>query len=379
MKHYFIVGCLIVASMLLAGCAFMQRSIMAPVCPVENWLSHIEHDTRAWMRGADEWFIKGNPNLQAMPCGDYGAPLIDRKVKVPHFSRIKTDGDFQIRIVGSVSPEEVMMRGPRNAVQMIEVRVVDGILILHQMKKLSNMSYVVIRVDMNCLDQLIQTGRGKIEGLQIRGNLDILATGSGNIYLQGPMNVYRIRNVGRACVNIFDAITRELDIVTDGAGRTNVCGAVGIRSIMHHGRTSISIIGANSNCLRIYADGTGTIGINGPVNLCELRAFKTTHVYLNKVMSGSLTVDARQNSHVGLAGVANSANIHADDAAYVSATRLCADAAFVRTFRQSHVNINAREKVFVSAVDNSSIYFFGKPAILSQFSRDNGMIVAMQK
>jgi len=217
-----------------------------------------------------------------------------------------------------------------------------------------------------------------VEGVRLtNGSLTVVSAGPGNIYLAGCINLSKVLNFSSGCVSVFGVNSPIVDIKSYGTGSINVSGNVGIRSIMHRGAGDINIVGANSNSLAIDADGRGKIGISGTVSLCSLQAAGYVRVYVCGVMSHVLHVTAEENACIGLAGTVNSVTIDAFNKAFVGARNLCADEAFVNTRGESHVNIAATKKIFATAADNSSIYFFGSQEILTKFASDNGFVMQM--
>lgn len=379
MKRYLLLGLIILSSLLLAACAI--RSDCRVDLTRESWMREVESNPQRWMRGADDWFLTGNPHFPSYR-GPYAPTTATMNVQVPYFSKIKVNGDFQVQIYGTDGSNSVQVYGPNDAVRAtvvnVQASVQGNILCVTQVEKAPrSISHVIVRIGVNRLTELTQLGgRGRIEGMQLQTNyLTVTSLGSGNMYLSGNMNLARVNNFGRGCINIFGANTPVLDIKTNGGGATNVVGNVGIRSIVHQGQNDINIIGANSSYLRIFASGKGKIGINGVVNLREVKASDFMRVYVCKLMSTNVSVLASQQARIGLAGTTQNASIGGFDASSIWARDLCADTAYVRTQQHAHVNISACYKIFASATGNSSIYFFGSPHILTRFVRGNAIIL----
>src|SRR5579885_2528572 len=380
MKRYLPFGLIILTCLSLAGCASNRNP--APYnedLTRETWMQEVDTNPNRWAMGADSWFLTGDPNATEVADRNspYSAAISTMNVRVPNFSNIKVNGDFQVQIFGTYDNNSVYVYGPNDAVRETAIEVRGDTLCLEQSKKVRRSTRsVIIRIGVNRLNNLIQLGRGSIEGIQLRSNfLSITSAGSGNVYLAGNMNLRRVVNIGMGTVSVFGANTPVLDIKTNNMGNVNVSGNVGIRSIMHHGRNNINIIGANSNDLRIYADGRGKVGINGVVNLREVKARDVTRVYAYRISSTNLYAYAYDKAHIGLAGAAQDVYIDAFKAACVSASRLCAENAYVRTHQAAHVNIGGGNKVFAAATENGSIYIFGEPNVMSQFVSGNGTVI----
>lgn len=376
MKQYLVLV-LFLGCFFLTGCFSQSQMRFENNTTRENWAQEIETDPMRWARGTDAWFLSGDAHATTSPVYYTTTPVSVMKVEASHFTRIKTNGCFQVQIFGTDGKDSVYVYGSNAAVRAIAISVKGDTLSLTQMAKVPFMETVIIRIGVHRLNCLTQLGRGTVEGIRLRGDLAVSSLGSGNVYLAGHMNLRSVQNFGSGCINVFGADTPELDIRTGGTGTTNVSGNVGIRSIMHSGSNNINVIGANSNQLKIYADGNGKIGINGIVNLCVVKARGNTRIYVCKVNSGNLHAYAYDNARIGLKGVTQNFYLDAYKNTCVSARGLCADVAYVRAFDNAHVNVSAWRKIFSSASDTSSVYYFGPRESLTKFINDNGIIVSV--
>lgn len=377
MKRYLSLGLILLTSISLTGCSTSNRHpTLKDNLTQETWMREVDTNPNKWTRGADKWFLTGDPASTRIPAYNQ-MPVGTLKVAVPAFTKIKINGDFQVQIFGTYGSNSVYVYGPNDAVTATVINAHGDTLFLNQQKKVPHsMRQVIVRIGVNRLSSIVQLGRGRVEGIQLRSScLDVVSTGSGHMYLAGNMNLKTLVNLGSSCVSVFGANTPELDIKTGGTGVTNVSGNVGVRSIMHHGRNDINIIGANSNNLKIYADGRGKIGINGIVNLREVKARDFTRVYAYKLRSTDLYVYTFDQARVGLAGWGNNVYLDAFKNSCIGARDLCANNAYVRAHQNSHINIAAGNKIFAAATEHGSIYFFGSPNIMSQFVSGNGTII----
>lgn len=374
MKRFLALGLMLIFYLASTGCTHQRNPPLNINLAREGWMRHIETDTASWTRGADAWFLTNNPNI---PTFSQASPAFSTmNVQVPDFSTIKVNADFQVQIFGTYGPNTVYVYGPNSGVRNTVVTVNRGTLCINQDKKANHaIKQVVVRIGVNHLNQLIQLGRGRIEGIHLRSNaLVVNSMGSGNIYLSGNMNLVKLSNTGRGCVTIMGVNSPELDIHTNGPGTTNVCGNVGVRCITHRGGSNINIIGANTNLLKINATGGGKIGINGVVSLRELKAYQSTRVYIDRVNSSQLYAYVYDKAHVGLAGYVGNVYIDAFKRACVGARNLCAASAYVRAHDRAHINIAASSKLFAAATENSSVYFFGDPGVMTQFISGDGTV-----
>lgn len=379
MKRHLLIGLILISALILVGCSYKRNPTMNADLTQEGWISEVDSNPVKWTAGADKWFLTGDPNATEVDTRNapYSAAISTTSVKVPNFTKIKLNGNFQVQIFGTYGNNSVYVYGPNDAVRETAIEVRGDTLCVNQAPKArQDIRQVIVRIGVNQLQSLVQLGGGTVEGVQLHSyGLDVVNMGRGNMYLAGNMNLKTLINTGSGCVNVFGANTPVLDIKTGGSGITNVSGNVGIRSIMHHGRTDVNIIGANSDNLKIYADGRGKIGIKGIVNLRELKARDFTRVYIMRLRTTEAYVYAFDKAQVGLAGSAGSIYIDAFKNACVSARNLCANTAYVRAHQWAHINIAASNKIFAAATDNASIYFFGSPNVMSQFVSNNGTVI----
>jgi len=364
---------LLLLSIFLTACTYQREMRFDNNLTRENWMCEVETDTTPWTRGADAWFLTGDAHELEMSA----VPPTIMKINAPQFSNIKINGDFEVQIFGTSGKNTVYAYGPSKLVDGLLMTVKGDTLYVSQRPKWAGMNHVIIRIGINRLNNLVHMGRGKVEGIRLRGDsVSVISFGSGNVYLAGYMNVRLIRNGGRGCVNVFGAISPSLDIVTSGTGSTNVSGNIGVRIIRHWGANNINVIGANSDHLNIDARGSGKIGISGIVNLCEVKARGNTRVFVSKTSSGDLHAYAYDNARIGLLGVARNFYLDACNNSCVSARALCADTVYVRVYQRAHANVAAWKTIFASSSGSSSIYYFGPSNdILTQFVSDHGLII----
>jgi hypothetical protein len=242
-----------------------------------------------------------------------------------------------------------------------------------------NTDQVIVRIGVAHLSKLIQNGCGTIEAIQIYSDcLDIISTGSGNIYMNGRINLRKVSNTNTGTVTVLNANTPSLSITTGGMGTVNVSGRVGVQSIVHHGGGDINIIGADTPDLNIQSDGAGKIGIQGQrVQLRSINAKDKACVYINGVNSQSVDVTLAGGARIGLAGVTQDLHVTTTDGAMFFGRTLCSQNAYIRTYRSSHVNFTAVTRAFVSANDSSSVYFFGWTKILSSFIANDATVIPL--
>lgn len=383
MKRYLLIGLVLLSYILLTGCSSTRNPYIKSAYTEERWMREVHTSPDSWARGADSWFLTGDPNRTEMANrhASYGAAISTMMVAVPNFTGIKTAGDFQVQIFGTYDHNSVYVYGPNAGVRAISVQVRGGTLCIEQAKDApQSVKNVIIRIGINQLCSLTQlSGCGSIEGIRLRSNALDVSTGAkatGNIYLAGPVNLRRVTNLGAGNISVFGANASQLDIRATNKGGVNVSGNLNIRSIYHNGGNNINILGANSRMpLNIYADGAGKIGINGQVNLRQVTARGSTRIYAYPVLSQYIYAYAYNDSRIGIAGATTDLSVDTGGRSQFWGRYLCAQNAYVRAHDQSHINVAASSKIFASSTESSSVYFFGAPNSMSQFVSGSGVVI----
>ena len=380
MKRYFSIALITLFFLTLISCASNHTAHLNTGYTQETWMAGVEKDPSKWLSGSDAWFMNGNPYVQTQYNATYASAMSNMSVSVPNFTNVRTKGNFQVQIYGAQGSNSVTVYGPNNAVRATKVQVIGNTLCVEQAEKApSNMRQVIVRIAIGQLNSLVQLGDGPVEGIRLFSNgLKVVSAGCGNVYLSGNLNVHSITSTNQGSITIFGVNTSQLDIKTTGAGCVKVSGNISLRTIAHKGKASgdISVIGANGNCeTHIFAEGRGKISINGRVNIREIRASGRTCVYAYPVNSANLYVYTSGSAKVGLAGGATNLFADTSDSSLFYGRYLCVRDAYVRAHDWSHVNVTATNKIFAAATQNSSIYFFGSPEIMSQFVSSNGVVI----
>ena len=373
MKRFLPILLVLLSFLLLASCT-QQFPYMGSDAAREGWHKDVETDPHAWTRGADSWFLIGAPNKAELQNrhAPYAEAISTTLVRVSSdFSNIKASGDFQVQIFGA-DHNSVYVYGPNAGTQQVAVTVSGNTLCVTQTQPMSHaiMNRVIVRIGVTGLHKLIQEGEGRIEVIHIQSpNLSITSTttGTGPVYLSGHVNLRHVKQVGTGTINVLGAYTPALDIETFNGGVLNISGNVGVRSIKHYGTSDINIVGANSDSLTVYTEGEGKIGISGTVNVRQIIAKDHTCVYIYALCGNHIDVDMRGSAHVGLSGSVNDLNVSTFDASRFDGRYLCTVNAFVKAHGKSHINLTASGKVFATADQSSSIYFFGPANLLSPF------------
>ena len=385
MRHTMRIFVCIFTSLLLMACMNDQALQRPKDLTKETWQQSVVTHTNLWTKGADHWFFTGDPNgtEKINHRAPDAAGMSTTVVRVSDFTAVKTNGAYQLQLFGTDDHNSVFIEGPNAGVSAIRVSIEGDTLSVRQTNKnISNsvMNGVIVRIGVNQLRQLTQKGCGTVEAIRIRSdklNITSTSTGSGNVYLVGHVNVRQVILNGAGSISVFGINSPDLAINTSGSGAVNLQGNMGIRSIVHHGQSDITILGANSNQLNIDADGAGKINIHGVVNLSRLTAQEDICIYIYDVRSQRVEANLSGRARVGLKGFTNDLYVNTLGTSILWGRYLCSRNAYVTACDRSHINTTAGNKLFASATDQSSVYFYGPANILSEFTKDEGSIMAM--
>jgi len=345
----------------------------------ENWSAQVDQDPMQWRKHADNWLWFGTPNAveRANRSAPYGDAISTMMVRVPDFTQIHVDGDFEVQIDGRFAHNSVYIQGPNEELRQVVVEVKDHVLDVHR-AEVKDPRHVIVRIAIHNLQGLVHRGSGKVEGRFVRANpLSLTASGSGDLILTGRINVKQIDQSGSGDVTLLGVYTPSLKIDSSGSGSMNLCGRVGVASIHHTGSGNINIIGADTNALSIWAGGSGKIGIKGVANLQQLTANGNASVYLYAVKSKDVYIYTRDKAFVGLAGQTKTLYIDARGTSTFAGSHLQSQYTYARTREWSHINTTAGDRAFAAADGNSSIYIFGWPNVISPYVNDNAVIIPL--
>lgn len=346
----------------------------------ENWMRAIEVDPSQWTFNADAWYLYGQPN-DTEKYARY-APINEAitisTVRVSNFTTIRIHGNFQVQIMGEQAHNSVYIIGPNAETRGVAVGIAGDTLYLDQATDCKScLNKVIVRIGIRHLQTLIVGGGGNVTGRSINSNcLTILTNHGGKILMMGNMNLASVRQNGTGSITLIGVYTPNLQIHLMG-GCLNIAGRMNVNSITNYGNSSLNLIGAESNALAINTGGMAKTAIFGSVNLKKISAHDASRVYIYWVKSDRVFINEYQNAQVGLAGRAGVIYLNLSDSSRYLGQYFPGSEVYVKTHGNSHANVAATRKVFASASDNSSIYFFGSPNIISKFSTENGTVIPM--
>lgn len=359
----------------LLGCKSQWYSLTTPNDHLseEHWMKEVVTHPDLWTKKADSWFLTGNPNRieRNASRAPYSAAITVMAVKVPHFTKIEIDGDFQVQITGQPQ-NSVAILGTNASARDIVVENRKDTLAIHRLKGATPIANsIIVRIGVNDLRSITNLGNATILGRHIisRG-LAIKNCSSGTIMLTGNINLTNVTELGDGTVTVLNACTPNLTISVTGNGNVYISGHVGVRCIDHTGNGQVSIIGADTNSLTINSGGCGLTTVFGFVNLKLVNANDSSCVYVYWVCNKQgLQICQTGTSLVGIAGVADTINVDLSEATRFQGHYLRTNYAYVTTRHSAHANVTTSRKVFANASGSSSIYVDGlKENISSQIS-----------
>lgn len=372
MKQLWLLVTILISLLVLTSCSehttyyetHVNHQLLAP-----NWMRYVQTNPVSWTKGAGPWFFKGEPtsverNVRFAP---YSDTIGISAIRVPDFTALTVEGSFEVQILGNQDRNSVYILGPHSETRQIEVTVNNKSLILKQdPTSKTKLTHVIIRVGIHELRELNYSGCSKITGRDVTSrNLVINFHGSETVLLDGRMTVTKINHDGSGTLTILGVVTPNLDLCVKGNGNANLAGRIGISHLKHIGNGAVRIIGADTNKLCIEAGGKGFTTLAGYMNLQSLTARDFSSVYLYWVNSRNATIIASEHAQVGLAGNVNTLNLDLTDDALFDGQSLCTVNLYSKTNKSAHANARAVQSAFISAANNSSVYFFGASDIVS--------------
>ncbi len=381
MKKNMVLGAILVIFLTLLGC---KGPIYSPTqfnsCLLnENWMQTVNTNPSKWLKNVDSWFITGQPNQteRANLRAPDAAAISYMSVRVPYFSNLKVEGDFQVQIVGNQATTSAYVVGPNTLVNDVVVEVNNQTVFIHPRKdSKANLSKVIVRLGVRDLQSITNAGTGTILGRHIVSiGLKITNCASGCIILNGDMNVTKVIQSGSGTITVMGACAPCVQVEVKTNGNVNLSGHVGIQKIIHLGDGQVNIIGADTDSLSIEASGCGLTSVVGYAQLKKVTAKNSSQVYVYWVTGQGAYICASDSAIIGLAGSAANMNIDAYNNSRFWGQYLRGGTVYVRTEEYAHANVNVVCRLFAAATNYSSIYFFGTPTVVSRYTTQNGVVL----
>jgi hypothetical protein len=385
MKRVILLVVVCLTTLLFTGCANNSARTGTTIrgnLSNEFWMQRINLDPNMWTKNASPWFFTNEPTRfdQYASNSPLSSAISIVTVRVPDFTKIKIDGPFRVQIAGRQEHNSVNIMGANALTRHTAVDIRGDTLFLHPASECTSgcghLDQVVVRIGMRELHSLVDSGTGSVEAKDIDSSgLVLISTNCANILMVGDMTVTDIAQQGTGTISLLGVNTPALNINIYNNGSLNVSGHVNVKRIMKQGSGNLNILGATSDGLIVKSSGSGVTTVAGYTNLKRLDAEGNSRVYIYWVNSAGMYVNIRDHSHVGLAGSTTNLDVDLSNDSRFLGKYLRANNVYIRTRDYSHANINPADKLFANAMDNSSIYFFNAPNIISRYTLGNGVVV----
>lgn len=359
--------------LLLSACAHTVSQGPQDVIQ-ENWRNQDGMQPDNWTSGASDWFLSGRASVDESNRA-WALSSCDRLVNylaTPIYIRTSEKNRCTLRITGDSSARARVL-----------ARVQDGILYFeHNVKAKPSTGAVAIYLEVPYVRSIKQYGAGQIEARNMRsGNLSIEQSGAGSLYLSGASNLAQVMAEGSGKLVVLGARATDLSLKTNGNSRVYLNGRMGLRDLTAQGSSVVTIMGASGQTTSIQANQDARVRIAGFKNqwsVAQIQAQDRAQLFLENIYSRELLVKAWDQSWVGARGGVQTLTVNTQDGAQFAGMNLKAQDAFVRAEGGSHSNIWALNKMFALSKGKSSIYYFGDPARLSDFTFEHGLILPME-
>lgn len=389
MKKLGLFGIILLCTFALISCSSSKYygTQANPNLSEENWMQTINLNHKLWTSNVDPWYHKRerDPITYQRIYDPIAQEMIQVQQKIPFFTNISINGNYRIQIVGHQERNSVQFSGTKTAKRLLSLDIRNQTLYIQPAPECIKNSterckgdntQVTIRIGINNLRSIINVGNSSITGKYITSDaLTIRSVGNSNILLNGRMKLTEVNNFGCGTITILGAYSSCVDINVTQCGTVNIAGRVGLHAISNADKGNINVIGGYSGDTIINAKGASTTKIGGMVNLKSINTYDNSHVYLYWVKSNNVTVRESGNSCVGLAGYTTNLSVETFGSSGFQGKCLRTWSTYIRTHGSSHANISADKKVFAEANGNSSIYYYGRPSVISRFLSQNGAII----
>jgi hypothetical protein len=381
MKRYIVLAITFLTTLLITSCATntTSQTQIHPELANEYWMQHVNLNPNLWTKNASPWFYNNQPQRldQFEPYTSPNRATTSMTIRLPFFNALRVEGGFRVQVIGNQPQPGVFIVGPNDQVRHTIVEVKGSTLDVHSAADCGTacggFDRVIIRVSVRDLNN-IQNFGGLVEGKNITSpNLTITNNG-GRVLLIGNMVLTNVLEKGGE-TTVLGAYTPTLCVTNLGNGAINLNGRMNIQKILNEGNGAINILGANSTGLSAQTSGGSLTNVVGYVNLTKLTAIDYSRVYMYWINSGGMYITVTGHAHVGLAGSARNLDVDANYESRFQGKYLHVDNIYVRTRSYSHANVNPGQKLFATAMDDSSIYFFSSPNVVSRYTLSNGIVV----
>ncbi len=159
---------------------------------------------------------------------------------------------------------------------------------------------------------------------------------------------------------------------------TVIVGVHQLNRLIVDGSGSVTGKLLNSNSLSIDANTSGKIELMGMVNLTRILSLGNGLIHIQWVDSPRLRIDSGGNTRIQVAGIANTVEMRLRDNSHFNGQYLRIKQLFIQTRDRSEAKILVNENLRAFAYDQSSIYYYKKPAEITEYTESSGNILQMK-
>ena len=143
------------------------------------------------------------------------------------------------------------------------------------------------------------------------------------------------------------------------------------------GAASVHTKQLTSSSLSIDANTSGRIELAGMFTLNRILSSGSGSIQIQWVDSPRLRIDGSGQSHIRLAGVVNSVEMRLRDESEFHGQYLRVDRMFIQTKKDALAKLLVNNSLRAFAYDNSNIYYYKRPAELTEFTAGSGNILQL--
>lgn len=158
---------------------------------------------------------------------------------------------------------------------------------------------------------------------------------------------------------------------------TAIVGVGKLNQLIVDGDASVSAKHFTSSSLSIDANTSGNIELLGMVTLEHLLSSGNGSIHIEWVDSPRLRIDGSGKSQIQLAGVADAVEMRLRDNSQFQGRYLRINQIFVQTKDFSSARLLVNDSLRAFAYDHSNIYYYKKPAELTEFTSGSGNILQL--
>jgi hypothetical protein len=142
-------------------------------------------------------------------------------------------------------------------------------------------------------------------------------------------------------------------------------------------QASVSANQLTSSGLSIDANNSGIIQLFGMVNLVRLLSTGSGVIQIQWIDSPQLRLDASGASKIQLAGVADSVEMRLQDDSQFQGQYLRIHQIYIQTKDNAQAKLLASDSLRAFAYDNSNIYYYKRPASMTEFTSGSANIIQL--